>query len=48
MNRKIVSTCALIALAFVSESLTAEKEKTIAEFRAFAINMNRSKRSPVR
>jgi len=39
MNRKIVSTCALVALAFVSESLTAEKEKTIAEFRAFAINM---------
>ena len=39
MNRKIVSTCVLVALAFMSEALTAEKEKTIAEFRAFAINM---------
>jgi hypothetical protein len=39
MNRKIVVSSLLVLLAFVTVPLTAE-DKTIARFRAFAINMN--------
>ncbi|HEY4229427.1 MAG TPA: hypothetical protein VGO79_04600 [Thermoanaerobaculia bacterium] len=39
MNRKIVVSSLLVLLAFVTGPLKAE-DKTIARFRAFAINMN--------
>jgi hypothetical protein len=39
MNRKIVVSCVLALLAFVTVPLTAE-DKPIVRFRAFAVNMN--------
>jgi hypothetical protein len=39
MNRKLVYTCVLTLLALVTVPVLAEKEKVIAEFRAFAVNM---------
>jgi len=39
MNRRILYPCVLTVLALVTVPAFAEKEKTLAEFRAFAINM---------
>jgi hypothetical protein len=39
MNRKILVSCVLTLLAFVTVPLTAE-DKPIVRFRAFAVNMN--------